>query len=184
MACPQHRLAQGVERVADGVFAAWERWEGRLDGPLRVCHGDLKISNLLFDARGEGVCLLDLDTIANLSLDIEMGDALRSWCNPAGEDVDDARCDPSLFAAASRAWVLACPQPREEREAIVPAVERICLELAARFAADALRESYFGWDPKRFPARGEHNLLRAQGQLSLARSVAAQRKVLNACLLG
>ncbi len=37
---------------------------------------------------------------------------------------------------------------------------RIATELAMRFAADALNERYFGWDRARFPAAGEHNLLR------------------------
>ncbi|MBL8945157.1 MAG: hypothetical protein JNK45_18470, partial [Myxococcales bacterium] len=49
------------------------------------------------------------------------------------------------------------------------------LELAARFAADALRERYFGWDASRFPARGEHNLVRAKGQWSLHAQVLATR---------
>jgi hypothetical protein len=43
----------------------------------------------------------------------------------------------------------------------------VSLELAAPFAEDALRESYFGWDATRFPGRGEHNLHRARGQWSL-----------------
>jgi hypothetical protein len=43
------------------------------------------------------------------------------------------------------------------------------LLLAARFAADALDESYFAWDPQRFASRGEHNRVRAAGQLSFYR---------------
>jgi hypothetical protein len=41
----------------------------------------------------------------------------------------------------------------------------IMIELAARFCADALNESYFAWDPVRFPSRSEHNRVRAEGQL-------------------
>ena len=54
-------------------------------------------------------------------------------------------------------------------------VEWISLELAARFAADALFESYFGWDPARFPGRGEHNLVRARGQWSMHQALVATR---------
>jgi len=68
----------------------------------------------------------------------------------------------------------------EEWEAFPVGLHRICVELSARFAADALKESYFGWDPAAFPARGEHNLVRAQGQLSLAQDVAKKRTVLEA----
>jgi Ser/Thr protein kinase RdoA (MazF antagonist) len=173
-----HRLRDDVAALADQILSGWGAWDGRLDGPTRIGHGDLKISNLRFDEEGRGICLLDLDTMAALPMDIEMGDALRSWCNPQGEDVAEARFDPALFDAAVRSWLAACPQPAPEREALVPGVQRICLELAARFAADALNESYFGWDPSRFPGRGEHNLLRARGQASLAGSVAAQRAAL------
>jgi len=176
---PTHRLRDEVGRLADQILAGWETWDGRLEGPTRVCHGDLKISNLRFDASGHGLCLIDLDTMAMLSLDIEMGDAMRSWCNPAGEDVAVATFDATLFDAAVTAWLAACPQPAEEREALVPGVERICLELAARFAADALNESYFGWNADAYATRGDHNLLRARGQASLAASVAAQRGVLS-----
>ncbi|HIF08302.1 MAG TPA: hypothetical protein EYQ64_15605, partial [Gemmatimonadetes bacterium] len=43
-----------------------------------------------------------------------------------------------LFEAAVAGWRSTFEAPREDLEALVPAVERICLELAARFAADAL----------------------------------------------
>ena len=49
------------------------------------------------------------------------------------------------------------------------------LLLTARFAADALRERYFGWNRERFPAAGEHNLLRAQGQWALHKAALATR---------
>ena len=54
-------------------------------------------------------------------------------------------------------------------------VEWVSLELAARFAADALAESYFGWNAARFPGRGEHNLVRARGQWSLHQALLASR---------
>lgn len=177
-----HRHHTAVAHLADDLLRRWAAWSGRLDGPPRVVHGDLKISNLRFDDAGRGLCLLDLDTMANGALDIEMGDAMRSWCNRGGEDVAEASFDAGLFVAAMDGWLGVFTPDAEELEAIVPAIERICLELSARFAADALNETYFGWAPDRFATRGEHNLLRAQGQLSLARSVATQRAALEAAL--
>ena len=181
---PAHRLASEVGALADGLLGAWERWDGRLDLPKRVCHGDLKISNLLFTPEGEGICLVDLDTMGLLSLDVELGDAWRSWCNPAAEDADETRFDLGLFEASARAYLATAPPSAEERACLGAGIERICLELAARFAADALNETYFGWDPAVAPGRGEHNLLRARGQLALARSVAAQRSAIEAVLSG
>ena len=54
-------------------------------------------------------------------------------------------------------------------------VETITLELAARFCADALEESYFGWNKEVFSSASAHNLHRAKIQLGLARSVGSQR---------
>jgi uncharacterized lipoprotein YddW (UPF0748 family) len=51
---------------------------------------------------------------------------------------------------------------------------------AARFAADVVNQSYFGWDAQRFSSRAEHNWVRALGQLSLARSLSDQQRAAEA----
>jgi len=147
------------------------------DLPRRVAHGDLKISNLLFDASGRATCLVDLDTLAEMALPFELGDAWRSWCNPLGEDDEHARFDPALLAAAWRGYrgPMAGTLSAAERELLVPGILTICLELSARFARDVLDDEYFGWDATRFSSRAAHNLVRARGQASLHRSLAAQR---------
>jgi Ser/Thr protein kinase RdoA (MazF antagonist) len=162
-------------RLADAVLAAWEGWSGALDLPERHAHGDLKISNLRFAEAGEGVCLLDLDTLSRLSLDIEMGDALRSWCNPVGEDGVETYFDIGLFSAAMQGYQSERPLSASERAGVVSGVERIALELASRFCRDVFEDNYFGWNNKKFPSRRAHNLFRAQGQLRLALSARLQR---------
>ena len=67
-----------------------------------------------------------------------------------------------------------------ERAAVVPATAAVYLELAARFAADALNESYFGWAPARYATRGDHNLARARNQLAAAHDLLAQQATLEA----
>ncbi|WP_044986689.1 phosphotransferase enzyme family protein [Sorangium cellulosum] len=171
-------------RLADAILDAWRTWQGRLDLPLRHCHGDLKISNLRFSEAGEGICLLDLDTLALQPIDVELGDAWRSWCNPVGEDATDARFDLEVFAAAAAGYREVRPFGGEEREALADAAERIALELAARFCRDAFEDRYFGWDPARFPTRVAHNLQRAAGQLALARSARRQRGEIARLLAG
>lgn len=166
-----HRLYDAVAPLAERLQSAWGEWEGDDDAETRIAHGDLKISNLRFDRRGRGLCLLDFDTLGRLPLAIELGDAARSWCNPRGEDVAEAAIDVELFGAAFGAYVAERPLGAQERAGLVAGVERIALELAARFAADALNERYFGWRADVAPARGEHNLLRARGQASLAASI-------------
>ena len=155
--------------LARQILAAWEGC-APAEGDLIHGHGDLKISNLLFDAAGEGVCLVDLDTLGRMPLAVELGDALRSWCNPAGEEAE-AAISVELFHAALQGYGEIRPLSPAQRAQIVRGVEQISLELAARFCRDAWEDRYFGWDSARFPSRVAHNLHRARGQFLLACSV-------------
>jgi hypothetical protein len=136
----------------------------------------------MFAGAGEGereraVCLIDLDTVGPMSLAYELGDAWRSWCNRSGEDSPEAGLDLEIFAASFDGYRqdLGRALSTDERQALLLGPDWISLELAVRFGADALNESYFGWDRERFAGRGEHNLLRARGQWSLHRALATSR---------
>jgi Ser/Thr protein kinase RdoA (MazF antagonist) len=172
-----HRLYDEVRALAEPLLEESATLPSFAGLPARHAHGDLKVSNLLFDEEGQGLCLVDLDTLARMIWPFEMGDALRSWCNPRGEDVGEARFDLDLFEAAMQGYAAAAPAliTAPERALLLDGVATISLELSARFLADALLESYFGYDPERFASRGEHNLVRGKGQWALYRSVVAQR---------
>lgn len=179
---PRHRLHAPVARLAEAIAARAAELPALHGLPARVVHGDPKLNNILFEsAEPPGcerpLCLVDLDTVAPMPLPLELGDALRSWCNPRGEDERVARFDGATHDAAIAGYLAACTLALapDERAALLHGVEWITLELSARFAADALREQYFGWDRARFPAAGEHNLVRAEGQWSLHEQVFAAR---------
>jgi Ser/Thr protein kinase RdoA (MazF antagonist) len=180
-----HPAYPRVAPLAEDILAAARRLDPLPLTPPRVVHGDPKINNILFHPdRDEALCLVDLDTVGRMALPLELGDALRSWCNPGGEDTADGRFSAPLFeaavrgyGAATRGWIT----PGEVR-ALVPATATIQVELAARFCADSLNESYFGWDPARFPTRGEHNRVRAAGQLAVHRSLLLQKRALEAAV--
>jgi thiamine kinase-like enzyme len=147
--------------------------------PRRHCHGDLKISNVMFapDDPMRALCLVDLDTLGLQTIAFELGDAMRSWCNRSGEDVTAARVDLDILEAAMQGYAagaagLLAPT---EIDSIVVGLETVCIELAARFCVDAFEDSYFGWDADRYPSRRAHNLVRARGQLALGRAVGAVR---------
>ncbi len=166
-------------RLGREILDAGARLPPLGDLPRRTAHGDLKVSNLLF-ARGEpvrAVCLIDLDTLSRMTIAYEMGDALRSWCNPAGEDTPDTHFDVNRFGAAVRGYAagtggLLAPA---EIDSLPGGLETVCVELSARFCVNAFDDRYFGWNPDRFESRRQHNLVRARGQLALARAVAANR---------
>jgi Ser/Thr protein kinase RdoA (MazF antagonist) len=171
---PGHRLGGQVAALAEAIFRQAQSLPPLQALPARICHGDLKLNNILFagetaPASQTALCLIDLDTVGPQSLAYELGDAWRSWCNLSGEDTAVARIDLEVFRASFDSYARAIGRALDEieRRALLGSVEWISLELAARFAADALNENYFGWDARRYPGRGEHNLVRGRGQLAL-----------------
>jgi Ser/Thr protein kinase RdoA (MazF antagonist) len=154
--------------------------------PSRICHGDLKISNLLYDASGGGLCLIDLDTMGKQTIAYELGDALRSWGNRSGEDTSTPSIDSEVVAATARGYALGSEGLLSDVElgSVIIGLETICLELAARFCVDIFEDAYFGWDSSRYGSRREHNMERAKGQLALCLSVASRRHELNEVWVG
>jgi Ser/Thr protein kinase RdoA (MazF antagonist) len=143
----------------------------------RIVHGDPKISNLLFAHDADrALCLIDLDTLAHMPVALELGDALRSWCNPATEDAASARFVRPFFDAAIEGYAEAARGflTRAEWSTIPLGALTITVELASRFCADALRESYFGWNRARYESASAHNQARVRGQLLLAEGIRAE----------
>jgi Ser/Thr protein kinase RdoA (MazF antagonist) len=161
----QHPSYDQVAPLAEELLAALENLPPLPELEPQTSHGDLKFNNIIFD-RDDALALIDLDTVGPMPLAHELGDMWRSWCNPAAEDQEAAAFDIGTFAASMDGY----RQGRrvrfdaEQRLALLHGVEWISVELAIRFAADALLEDYFGWDAQRFPSASAHNLVRAQGQ--------------------
>ena len=158
------RLAARVEDLAAGLTLPKQ-------APDRIAHGDPKLENIMFDPdTGRALCMIDLDTVTTMSAAIELGDALRSWCNPVAEDSGDADFSIELFEAAVKAYAAASDGLLDASEwrAIPDAAFAIAVELAARFCADALAERYFAWDRHRYAGAAEHNEARTRGQLAVA----------------
>lgn len=172
-----HARYARIKSLGESILANLEQVPALPAVDTRMVHGDPKISNFIFTADNREVkCMVDFDTLNRMPVYLEIGDALRSWCNPSGEDTVDgyfsmAHCRPALEGYAGHIGRLLT---REEWLAVPAAVLTICLELAARFCADALNEDYFSWDPDRFGSHGEHSEIRAGGQFNMAKSVLEQ----------
>jgi len=157
----------------------------------RIVHGDPKIDNFLFDsASNRALCLIDLDTVTRMPISIELGDALRSWCNPTTEDASHAEFSLELFEVAVNAYAKSVGGllTTTEWHSIPDATFMITIELAARFCADALVERYFAWDRERFGSASEHNQARTRGQLNVAQGVRhelpAMRDIVESAFVG
>lgn len=178
-----HRTHPNFEKIvplAQQLLRAGKPYGDYSHIPRRHSHGDLKISNVLF-AKEEAHCLIDLDTIGLLPWPVEMGDAFRSWCNSSGEDANNVAFDTDIFAAALHGYASTAKHlwTQEEKESLIQGVLNIPLELSTRFLLDALEESYFAWDKKRFVSHSAHNLVRAQGQWALFEDIERKKQILS-----
>ncbi len=172
-----HRHFDVIEPLAERVLEAAEQLPPLPASRDRIVHGDPKISNLMFAHDADrALCLIDLDTLSQMPVALELGDALRSWCNPATEDAASARFVRPFFDAAIWGYAEAARGFLTPPEwcAIPRGALTITVELAARFCADALRESYFGWNRARYESSSAHNQARVRGQLLLVEGIRAE----------
>ncbi|NLY17748.1 MAG: aminoglycoside phosphotransferase family protein [Clostridiaceae bacterium] len=140
--------------------------EGKL--PLRVTHNDTKFNNVMIDNEtGEGVCVIDLDTVMpGLSL-YDFGDSIRSGANPADEDEKDLSkvyMDLALFEQFTKGFL------EQTRDSLTPleieylpfAAKIMTFECGMRFLTDYLSgDTYFKIH------REEHNLDRTRTQFKM-----------------
>ena len=150
---------------------------------LRPIHGDPKINNLMLDAEsGQAIALIDLDTVKPGLVHYDIGDCLRSGCNPLGEETtnlaavhfDLQLCEAILegYLSVARGFL-----NEADHHYLYDAIRLIPFELGLRFFSDYLNGSvYFRSD---FP---NHNLQRALVQFKLTESIEAQEQEIRAIL--
>ncbi|MBL0741198.1 phosphotransferase enzyme family protein [Chryseolinea lacunae] len=147
-----------------------EKFEAlRLNGTVkrRVMHHDTKISNVLFDAQGKGLCIIDLDTVMPGFFISDMGDMMRTYLSPASEeekDFDKIEVRDEFFRAIVHGYVSSMGDALtdEEQNLILYSGLFLIYMQAIRFLADYCNnDAYYG-------ARYEdHNFVRASNQLIL-----------------
>ena len=147
--------------------------QGRLT--VRVMHGDPKINNILVEPETfKAVSVIDLDTVKPGLVHYDIGDCLRSGCNPMGEETDEwfsVYFDTGYCRAILEGYLEAGKDflTPDDFEFIYPSVRLIAFELGMRFFTDYLEGGvYF---KTVFP---EHNLRRALVQFKLTESIEGQ----------
>jgi hypothetical protein len=147
--------------------------------PIRPMHGDPKIDNIMIDdATHRAVSIVDLDTVKPGLVQYDIGDCLRSCCNPLGEeteDLDGVRFDPDLCREILNGYLAVAESFFNQHDYgfLYDSIRLISFELGLRFFTDHLEGNVY------FKARhAEHNLQRALVQFRLAQSIENQESVL------
>lgn len=147
--------------------------------PERVTHNDTKLNNVLIDDEtGEGICVIDLDTVMPGLAAYDFGDMVRTTTSPAKEDEQDlsrVRMDFPMFEALVRGYLDAAGSflTMAEKEVLTLSGKLITLEIGIRFLTDHLSgDTYFKVH------RPGHNLDRARTQFKLVESIEAQEEAM------
>ncbi|MBD6616792.1 aminoglycoside phosphotransferase family protein [Komarekiella sp. 'clone 1'] len=143
--------------------------------PLRLMHGDPKINNVMFDtATQQAVSVVDLDTVKPGLVHYDIGDCLRSGCNPAGEETEQWESvyfDTELCQGILQGYLPVAKAFLTENDYtyMYDAIRLIAFELGLRFFADYLAGNVY------FKVKhSEHNLARALVQFKLTESIESQ----------
>jgi len=170
------RLSSGdseLKAILDDILANKDKMckgerlfrEGKL--PKRICHCDTKVNNMMFDAYGNVLCVIDLDTVMPSFVFSDYGDFLRTAASTVAEDdpnIDKIDFKMDIFEAFTKGYL-------KGTESFLTPIEKENLPYAAclfpymqavRFFADYIDgDKYY---KIKYP---EHNLIRTRNQMKL-----------------
>ncbi|MFX0555596.1 phosphotransferase enzyme family protein [Maribacter sp. CXY002] len=99
------KIAENALITAQNILAKLNTFNLK-DLPIRICHNDTKLNNILFSQTSKkALCLIDLDTIMKGYFLYDFGDAVRTIVNAASEDEKDhgkITFDTELFNAIAK----------------------------------------------------------------------------------
>jgi Ser/Thr protein kinase RdoA (MazF antagonist) len=134
---------------------------------LRVTHHDTKISNVLFDQEGKGLCVIDLDTVMPGYFISDVGDMMRTYLSPVSEEekeLDKIVVRDEFYKAIVEGFYKEMKEELTETEKkyFFYAGTFMIYMQALRFFTDFLNDDiYYG---AKYP---RHNFMRAKNQLVL-----------------
>ncbi len=143
--------------------------------PERITHNDTKLNNVMLDyITGDGICVIDLDTVMPGLVHYDFGDLVRTSTSPAAEDETDLSkvyMQFDMFEALLRGYIAGAGDFLNETEkSLLPfSGKLIPLEIGVRFLTDHLEgDVYFRTH------RDNHNLDRSRTQFKLVESIEEQ----------
>ena len=145
---------------------------------LRVTHHDTKISNVLFNPDGKGICVIDLDTVMPGYFISDMGDMMRTYLSPVSEEEKDFEriaVRDDFYKAIVKGYYSEMKNELTETEKkyFFYAGTFMIYMQALRFITDYLNDDkYYG---AKYP---RHNYVRAKNQLVLLERLLAKKEQL------
>lgn len=182
---PSPEVNYGLQFISGRRVFAPVLEKARAQGKLRLrpMHGDPKVNNVMLDTvTGQAVGMVDLDTVKPGLVHYDIGDCLRSGCNPRGEETEDwetVRFEPELCRAMLQGYLSLAQDFLAETDYayLYDAIRLIAFELGLRFFTDYLAGNVY------FKARHpEHNLARALVQFKLTESIESQAAAIRAII--
>ena len=159
------------ERIADGRI------------PLRVTHNDTKLNNIMIDNEtGDGLCVIDLDTVMPGSVLADFGDSIRFGASSAAEDetdLDKVYVRLEMFDAFAKGFIEGLDHSLTEQEILSLPMGAYILtfETGIRFLTDYLNgDTYFR------TSYAQHNLDRARNQFKLVADMEEKMDQMN-CII-
>lgn len=162
-----------IESRRKEMLAFWNKVEtGEI--PTRVTHNDTKINNILFDQKGEVLCVIDLDTCLSSTCLNDYGDAMRSYTNTGAEDdtnLDNVSMDINIFRGYTQGYLSATHSflTPAEIDNLAFSAKYITYEQVLRFLMD-----YIDGDKYYKVKSSDHNLVRTRAQYKLLQSMEQQ----------
>lgn len=155
--------------------------DGKL--PLRPIHGDPKVNNVMIcTTTQQAIGIIDLDTVKPGLVHYDIGDCLRSGCNPLGEETtawEQVQFDTQMCRAMLEGYLSQASGflTSDDYEYLFDAIRLIAFELGLRFFTDYLAGNvYF---KVKYP---NHNLDRALVQFKLTESIEAQETAIRSII--
>lgn len=159
------------------IVEEFEKLRKRPDVRQRVTHNDTKISNVLFNEHGKGMCVIDLDTIMPGYFISDVGDMMRTYLSPANEEEKDFKAitvREDFFRAIVHGYLstMKSELTRTEQSLILYSGLFMIYMQALRFLTDYLNNDvYYGAQYQ------DHNLIRAGNQIHLLKKMEEKKEI-------
>ena len=131
---------------------------------------------MIDEQTGRAISLVDLDTVKPGLIHYDIGDCMRSGCNPLGEETENweaVHFDPGIGEAILTGYLAEARHflSPADYEYLFDSIRLLAFELGVRFFTDHLAGNVY------FKVKHpEHNLLRALVQFKLTESIEAHER--------